>query len=124
MWPDFSKMSNQQLELIASLNESRVVKLSKDDLRMEEEQLLWTAGLEKTVYEYWATLNGYWKAKKIPKCTCAEIEPNQKTGLGFMASEKYNPFFFQGEPCSLAWYKIHKEGRTDEYIKKADIPAA
>ena len=120
MWPDFSKMSNEQLESIASLNESRVVKLSKDDLRMEEEQLLWTAGLEKTVYEYWSTLNGYWAAKKIPACTCALIEPNQKTGVGFLASEKYNPYYFQGEPCSLAFYKLWKEGKADEYIKKAN----
>lgn len=110
--------------LLKNLSEARIVKISKDDLRLEEEQLLWNAGLEKSVYEYWATLNGYWKAKKIPKCTCAEIEPNQKTGVGFMASEKYNPYYFQGEPCSLVWYKIHKEGRTDEYLKKANIPTA
>ena len=106
------------------LSEARIVKISKDDLRLEEEQLLWNAGLEKKVYEYWSTLNGYWNAKKIPKCTCADIEPNQKTGIGFMASEKYNPYWFQGEPCSLTWYKLFKEGRTDEYTKKANIPAA
>lgn len=124
MWPDFSKMSTQQLESIASLTESRCIKISKDDLRMQEEQLLWNAGLEKSVYEYWSTLNGYYKAKKIPKCTCALIEPNQKTGVGFMASDKYNPYFFQGEPCSLVWYKIFKEGKTNDYIKKANIPTA
>jgi len=102
------------------LSESRIVKISKDDLRMEEDQLLWNAGLEKTIYEYWSTINGYWNAKTIPKCTCAEIDPNQKTGIGFMASDKYNPYYFQGESCSLSWYKIFKEGKTDDYIKKAN----
>lgn len=106
-------------DYIGKVDEGRILKVSKDDMSESEEQLLWTAGLEKTVYEYWSTLNGYWAAKKIPKCTCAEIEPNQKTGIGFMASEKYNPFYFQGEPCSLVWYTIYKEGKADEYIKKA-----
>jgi len=106
--------------LLQNLTEARIVKISKDDLRMEEDQLLWNAGLEKTIYEYWSTLNGYWNAKTIPKCTCAEIEPNQKTGIGFMASDKYNPYYFQGEPCSLSWYKLFKEGKTDDYIKKAN----
>lgn len=107
-------------DYIGKVDESRILKVSKDDMSESEEQLLWNAGLEKTIYEYWSTLNGYWKAKTLPKCTCAEIEPNQKTGIGFMASDKYNPYFFQGEPCSLSWYKIFKEGKCDDYIKKAN----
>lgn len=104
---------------VTNLDEARILKISKDDLSTLEEQLMWNDGLEKTVYQYWATLNGYWKAQKLPKCTCAEIEPNQKTGIGFMADPKYNPYYFQGEPCSLTWYRLFKEGKTDEYITKA-----
>lgn len=84
------------------LDEGRILKISKDDLRMAEDQLIWTEGLEKDVVQYWSTLNGYWKNKKLPKCTCADFEG------GFMARERYNPFFYNGEPCSLAWFA--KEG--------------
>lgn len=115
----YSGAVSEYVEAI-TLTEARIIKISKDDLRLEEEQLLWNNALEKAVYEYWSTLNGYWANKKIPKCTCALIEPNQKTGVGFMSSDKYNPYHFQGEPCSMTWYKLFKEGRTDEYIKKAN----
>jgi hypothetical protein len=97
MWPDFSKMTDEQLTMIAGLTEGRILKIDKDALRMSEEQLLWTPALEKEVYEYWSTLNGYWKSKKMPKCTCADYEG------GFMALEKWNPFYYDGEPCSKAW---------------------
>jgi len=85
------------------LTEARILKISKDDLRMSEEQLLWTADLEKDVVGYWSTINGYWKAKTIPKCTCADYEG------GFMSREQYNPYFYNGEPCSMEWYKKFKE---------------
>lgn len=97
------------LEQIKDLTEARILKISKDDLRMSEEQLLWTPALEKEVVGYWSTLNGYWKARKLPACTCADFEINQKTGKGFMADEKYNPYFYDGEPCSLKWLKECKE---------------
>lgn len=91
------------------LTEARILKISKDDLRMSEEQLLWTPKLEKEIYEYWSTLNGYWKSRKMPKCTCADYEG------GFMAKEAYNPFYYQGEPCSIGWYEHAKK---TELIKK------
>jgi hypothetical protein len=91
------------------LTEARILKVSKDDLRLHEQQLLWSPELEKEVYSYWSTLNGYWAAKKIPACTCAKFEINKKTGGGFMADPKYNPYYYQGEPCSITWYKKWKE---------------
>lgn len=98
---------------VTTLAEARILKISKDDLRMAEEQLLWTPDLEKKVVEYWTTLNGYWREKKIPSCTCAKFEINQKTGKGFMADPKYNPYYFDNEPCSVEWLKkCVKEGRV------------
>lgn len=88
---------------LGKLTEARIMKISKDDLRMSEEQLMWTPALEKEIVGYWSTLNGYWKAKTIPKCTCADREG------GFMAKEKWNPFWFNGEPCSLEYYQQWKE---------------
>lgn len=91
------------------LAEARITLISKDDLRMKDQPLLWTPALEKKVVEYWTTLNGYWKKKQLPKCTCGDYEINAKTGVGFMADERYNPFFYEGEPCSLAWAKKTQE---------------
>lgn len=88
------------------LTEARILKISKDDLRMHEDQLIWSEALEKEVVGYWKTINGYWESKKLPKCTCADFEG------GFMAKERYNPFYYQDEPCSLAWYELcKKEGK-------------
>ena len=95
------------------LKEARICNVSKDDWRMSEVQLLWSPKLEKEVFEYWSTLNGYWKEKKIPKCTCADYEVNAKTGKGFMADPRYNPFFYEGEPCSLEWFKKWKEEQSE-----------
>lgn len=90
------------------VSEARILSISKDDLRMHEVQLLWTPKLEKEVYEYWSTLNGYWKAKTLPKCTCLDHDG------GFMGRRSakgkvYNDFFWQDEPCSEVWYKKTKE---------------
>lgn len=87
------------------LTEARILSISKDDLRMSEKQLLWTPDLEKEVVGYWTTLNGYWKNKKIPKCTCADYEN------GFLAQEKYNPYFRDGEPCNI---KIYQEWKAKQ----------
>lgn len=95
------------------LKEARICNISKDDFRMSEMQLLWSPALEKQVYEYWSTLNGYWKAHQIPKCTCADYEINKKTGVGFMADPRYNPFYYEDEPCSLKWFSKWKESRED-----------
>ena len=88
--------------------EARILSISKDDLRMHEQQLLWSPQLEKEVYEYWSILNGYWKAKKLPKCTCLDHDG------GFMGKKSakgkfYNDFFYKDEPCSLEWYKLWKD---------------
>jgi len=98
----FISDSKEFFQLVGGLTEARILKISKDDLRMSEEQLLWTPALEKEVYEYWSTLNGYWESKKLPKCTCADREG------GFMARETYNDYFYKEEPCSLAWYEEWK----------------
>ncbi len=87
----------------ASLSEARILKISKDDLRMDENQILWTADLERQVMDYWDSLNDYWNAQKIPVCTCANHEG------GFMAKEQFNPYFYEGEPCSIKLYEIFKE---------------
>lgn len=97
-----SEMSDAQLQAIVDLTEARILKISKDDLRMSEEQLMWTPALEKEVYQYWSALNGYWKSKKLPKCTCDKYEG------GFLAKEAYNPYWYKGEPCSLKYYKEWK----------------
>jgi len=95
------------------LTEARILSISKDDLRMEEKQLMWSPELEKKVYEYWSTLNGYWKSKTMPKCTCLEYDG------GFMGrrsakSKVYNDFFYKDEPCSLVWYNEWKEKQGAE----------
>lgn len=84
------------------LTEARILKIEKENLMLMEQQLLWSPELEKEVVGYWRTLNGYWESKKIPKCTCDKFEG------GFLAREKYNPYFYQDEPCSLAWYELCK----------------
>lgn len=100
--------------MLKELSEARILSISKDDLRMDEKQLLWSPQLEKDVYGYWSTLNGYWNNKKLPACTCAKFDG------GFMArrSKKgkiYNDFMYRNpetgieEPCSLEWYKLFKE---------------
>lgn len=107
----FDGMTDNQVRAIANLAEARICKISKDDLRMAEQQLLWTPELEKEVYGYWSTLNGYWNKKQIPKCTCADYEINQRTGVGFMADPKYNDYYYDNEPCSIEWLKkCVKEG--------------
>lgn len=93
---------------IKNLSEARILSISKDDLRLDEKQLLWTPNLEKEVYSYWSTLNGYWKNKKLPKCTCDKFDG------GFMSKRSakkkvYNDFFYNETPCSIEWAKQHRE---------------
>lgn len=104
MQPKLSDLTDEQLQMIIDLTDSRVLSLSKDDLRMSEKQLFWNPELEKEVVDYWTELNDWWDRKKIPPCTCADHEG------GFMAREDYNPFFYAGEPCSLKWYEESKRG--------------
>lgn len=78
--------------------EARILSISKDDLRMMEQQVLWSSQLEKSVVSYWRTIQGYWDKKTLPRCTCADNEG------GFMAKPAYNPYFYLGEPCSEKWF--------------------
>lgn len=89
--------------MLQNLTEARILLISKDDMRLHEQQLVWSPQLEKDVVGYWRTLNGYWRERKIPRCTCDKFEG------GFMAQEKWNPFYYEGEACSLNWYKRCKE---------------
>ena len=81
------------------LTEARTLNIEKDTLRMAEVQYLWDSQLESDVLGYWNKLNQYWKDKKVPPCTCQD----------FMAKEKFNDYFYEGEPCSMNWALKHKE---------------
>lgn len=82
-----------------SLKEARVLNVEKDTLRQAEVQYLYTDELEKKIVDYWTGLNEAWdkfnKDGLLPECTCQS----------FMATERYNPFFYDGKPCSTAWLK-------------------
>jgi hypothetical protein len=88
-----------------NLSEARILKIEKDALMMGEQKLLWDAELENDVVQYWKVLNGHWKAKTLPKCSCADNEG------GFMAKKEYNGYFYDDEPCSLAYYQKWKDGK-------------
>lgn len=85
------------------LKEARTLNIEKDTLRMSEVQYLWSDELEKEVVDYWTSLNEHWKAKTLPKCTCADHEN------GFMSKPQWNPYYYADEPCSLEWYRQWKE---------------
>ena len=91
-----------------SLTEARILKISKDDLRMMEQSLMWSTELESDVLSYWNSLNDHWKKKTLPKCTCADHEG------GFMAKEAYNGYFYKGNPCSIDWYNEWKNKLKEE----------
>ena len=91
-----------------SLSEARILQISKDDLRMREQQLMWTPALKREVVDYWTALNDYWNRKVLPPCTCLDHDG------GFMGKRSkkgkvYNNFYFNDEPCSIKWVKQHKE---------------
>lgn len=106
---ELEKLTNEQLFTIATkLNEARILSISKDDLRLHEQQLLWSPELEKEVLDYWTTLNKYWAGKKMPPCTCLEHDG------GFMGRRSskgkvYNDYYYNDIPCSLEWYAICKD---------------
>jgi hypothetical protein len=92
--------------------EARILTISKDDLRMREQKLEWSAIWEKRVVDYWRTINGYWSKKMLPKCTCLDHDG------GFMGKRSkkgkiYNPYYYRDEPCSLEWVadKLPKDWR-------------
>ena len=103
-----TETNGKMIEGVDKVSEARILKISKDDLRMSEDQLIWSDELSREVNAYWVELNAYWNNKKLPSCTCAEQEQ------GFMgkrtkAGKVYNDFFYNDEPCSLDWYKLSKE---------------
>lgn len=109
------KIKDTAFEIDAkNLAEARIMSISKDDLRMDEKQLMWSPELESKVFDYWNTLNAYWNNKKMPPCTCLEWDG------GFLGKRSakgkiYNDFFWEDEPCSLKWYeKMKAEGRLKE----------
>jgi hypothetical protein len=63
-----------RLDREVELTEARILKISKDDLRMDENQILWSEELEQEVVNYWTTLNKYWTDKRMPPCSCADRE--------------------------------------------------
>jgi hypothetical protein len=98
---------------VKNLTDARILSISKDDLRLHETQLLWSPDLEKKVVQYWSTLNGYWKEKKIPQCTCLDYDG------GFLGKKSakgkvYNPYWYNDEPCSLEWYRQWKESKKEQ----------
>lgn len=96
--------------LYTRVSESRILKIEKENLMMMEQQLMWTPDLERDVVQYWRTLNGYWKNKKLPKCTCLDFEG------GFMAKEAYNGYFYNEEPCSIEYFnKMKAENKIEAY---------
>lgn len=103
-----SDMSNEMLEQIANLSEARVYILEKDTLRGKEFEVHWDKELAMDVYQYWSTLNGYWNKNKLPNCTCADFEG------GFMAKQAYNDYWYNGEPCSMEWFKLWQENKKNE----------
>lgn len=92
---------------ISNLSEGRILKISKDDLRMAEVVLYWDEKLESQIRTYWREQNEAWgkytKYNQLPVCSCADHEN------GFMANEKYNPYFYNGQPCSLDWFRKHEK---------------
>lgn len=96
----------------SKVTEARILKVSKDDLRLYEQELLWSPELEKDIKDYWDGLNVAWaaysKSGELPECACALYEVNKKTGVGFMADPKWNPYYYHDEPCSLDWFNEWK----------------
>lgn len=106
--------------LIDNLTEARTLNIEKDTLRMAEVQYMWSDALEKEVKDYWTQLNAAWvRANEgvLPPCTCADHEG------GFLAKEKFNPYFYKGEPCSLTYFKEWQESMakiTPDVMEAAD----
>lgn len=105
---------NEKLRTIVprdiNLAEARTLLISKDDLRMKEQQLMWDLDLEVEVRTYWMDLRKHWLDKTLPKCTCADHEN------GFLAKEKWNPYFKNGEPCSI---EVYKEWKSKQKVRIA-----
>lgn len=95
-------MLNHQ-NVFGTVDEARILKISKDDLTMMEYQVLHSPGLQLRVLDYWRELNEWWGGRKLPPCSCSDHDN------GFMAKEAYNPYYYQGEPCSIAWFELNRK---------------
>lgn len=96
----------------AWVNEARILKIAKDDLpqqmpRMHEQKVRWTKALSRDIVDFWTTLDKNWRAYEVtgylPDCTC-DLHEN-----GFLAREAFNPYWYEGEPCSGAWFEKHRK---------------
>lgn len=110
-------LPNNALNQYPDLTEARVLSISKDDLRMHEQQLLWSDTLEKEVVDYWTTLNKWWADKKLPPCTCLDHDGGfmgRRSSKGKIFNDYMypNPVTGAEEPCSLEWYKEWKNGQS------------
>lgn len=87
--------------------ESRILTMSKDDLRMQEKQLMWSEQLEADVKRYWEGLHAAWnrylKDRVLPPCTCLTIDGGW-FGRRSKKGKVYNDYFFAEEPCSQRWF--------------------
>lgn len=94
------------------LEEARILKISKDDLRLTEQQLLWSPQLEEEIAQYWLTLKAAWNryqaTGQLPACTCAKIDGGW-FGKRNSTGRVWNDFFYNEEPCSLEWMNKTKE---------------
>lgn len=108
--PQFIKTASQGANDRRKIKESRILHISKDDLRMTETQYLYTPELENKVKTYWEEVNNLWSKRQMPNCTCAITQG------GFMAKAEYNPYFYNNEPCSLEWFKLDSEA-TNKWEK-------
>jgi len=93
-----------------SLTEARTLNISKDDLRMVEVQYPYSDSVEKEVLAYWTDLNASWGLYEaqgtLPDCTCADHEN------GFLAKQAWNPYWSDGQPCSIKLLEEWKNGQT------------
>lgn len=89
------------------IDELRVLNSDKDTLRQVEVVYEYTPELKKKVEDYWTGLNKAWaefnKTGLLPKCTCET----------FMATERYNDYFYDGESCSTKWLKLKMEEKNE-----------
>jgi hypothetical protein len=96
----------------SKLEEARILKISKDDLRMAEEQLLWSPQLEAEVDEYWTALKRYWiryqEDGTLPACKCKDIDDGW-FGNRNSRGQCWNDFFYNEIPCSQEWFDIWRK---------------
>ena len=92
---------------LSNLKEARTLNIEKDTLRMIEVAYIYGEEIEKEVLAYWDGLNDAWReynvTGKLPRCTCADKEG------GFAAKERWNPYFYNNEPCSKDWHDKWRE---------------